>query len=550
MKFTPAVLSETDLSEVAERERPTVVQLYENLSNNEFTEEVWRKTMEEQRNGLLEGPMEISEVPASCPLSRRFGIQQGSKIRCIDDFSMSSVNSCVQGVESPKPHTLDVFAAMCAHTMKIVPSQTTWKGRTFDLTGAYRQCAVHPNSARYAHIMVLDPSTGRLMAFRMKALPFGAVRSVHAFLRISHSLWHLLVYEFWVLSTNYFDDFVTLAMQDEAEAVKTCIHMFFKLVGWLFAETGDKAPDFAEEFHALGVSVNVHAMHCGVVSLGNTSSRRAEIAALITEVLQSGKMTRIMALRLRGRLQFASANIFGRVPKAALAMVTHHAYHSKSNAVDEATRLALGLHLSMLLQGRPREIKAAEQSCWFLQTDASYEPNEVEGTSGIGAVLFDPNGQPVAFFSAEVDGEVLRAMNPGGSKKNIIFECEFLALYAAFQKWNDKVTGSLVIYTDNNAVRDAMISCSTKNMVAKQILVATLTLESDRSLWPWYSRVPTQSNTADKPSRFEIQKLLQMGAKQERLDTVDCWRSVEAINRKWGEEQASAISQLTKSASV
>ena len=38
---------------------------------------------------------------------------------------------------------------------------------------------------------------------------------------------------------------------------------------------------------------------------------------------------------------------------------------------------------------------------------------------------------------------------------------------------------ALVVYTDNNAVRDAMISCHTSNVVARRVLVAALSIESE-----------------------------------------------------------------------
>ena len=546
MRFQPACVNEADLADIAAKEPPNLAHQFENASMNEFSAEVWEKTMAEVKSGLLEGPLPLESVPASFPLSRRFGIQQGAKIRCIDDFSMSSVNASVQSCESPKPQTLDVFAAVCAYAMKMVPGSPGWVGRTFDLTGAYRQCAVKPSSYKYSHIMVLNPFTKKLVAFRMKALPFGAIRSVHSFLRTAHSLWFLLVRELWVLTTNYFDDYVTLATLDEAPSVKSCVHMFFKMLGWLFAEAGEKAPDFSCDFQALGVAVSVKAMHSGVVSLGNTETRRRELIELISTVLQTGRMTKICALKLRGRLQFASANIFGRVAKSALSMVTNHAYHSRGTKVDNSTILALRVHLHLLSQGRPRELRAAGDDCWFLQTDASFEPDKDHASSGVGAVLFNQTGRPVAFFSEKLEDSILAVLNPDGTKKTIIFECEFLALFAAFWKWNAMITGALVIYTDNNAVRDAMISCNTKNSVARSILVATLILESERCLWPWYSRVPTDSNFADAPSRFSISKLLQLGAVRYCLDVGKCWEHVEATSKIWGEQQAATISQLPK----
>ena len=97
----------------------------------------------------------------------------------------------------------------------------------------------------------------------MRALPFGSIRSVHSFLRISHSLWYILVKEFRVLVTNYFEDFISLSPGSEAAAITSCVHLCFKLLGWSFAESGDKAPEFSAEFHALGVFVDVLMLrHC------------------------------------------------------------------------------------------------------------------------------------------------------------------------------------------------------------------------------------------------------------------------------------------------
>ena len=109
--------------------------------------------MDEVKAGLLEGPIDLADVPTNYPLSRRFGIQQGSKVRCIDDFSRSAVNSAAQTCESPKPHTVDVFAAMCVNLMGAISDDTPWVDRTFDLIGAYRQCAINPNSKQFSYIV-------------------------------------------------------------------------------------------------------------------------------------------------------------------------------------------------------------------------------------------------------------------------------------------------------------------------------------------------------------------------------------------------------------
>ena len=82
-------------------------------------------------------------------------MQQGQKVRCVDDFTRSGVNACAQVVESPRPHTLDAIAALCMSLMAGPPSKEQWKSR------------------------------------------------------VGHSLCAILVKEFMVAWTNYFDDFVT-----------------------------------------------------------------------------------------------------------------------------------------------------------------------------------------------------------------------------------------------------------------------------------------------------------------------------------------------------
>ena len=190
--------------------------------------------------------------------------------------------------------------------------------------------------------------------------------------------------------------------------MQSCMHMFFKLVGWQFAEVGEKAPEFAELFSALGVSINVSQFHRGLVMVGNTESRRKELVELLEALIETQVLHKAEALRLRGRLQFAAGNVFGRIARASLAVITQHAYHSHSPRLDQKAVLALTLHRSLLLDGRPRELKPARGRPWFVQTDACYEPDGDSVFAGIGAVLFNENGRPVRFFPQRLDADLLQ----------------------------------------------------------------------------------------------------------------------------------------------
>ncbi len=160
---------------------------------------MWQKTLSELDRGWLLGPFEPEEVPDGYTLSRRFGVVQGQKVRCVDDFTRSSVNLAVQVTESPKPHTVDVLGAPLGEIIKECHGAGPWAIRPFDLKDAHRQCGVSPSSTPHSHIVVRDPDQNPARIFRMLALPFGSVMSVHSFLRVAHSIWFILVHYLSVL---------------------------------------------------------------------------------------------------------------------------------------------------------------------------------------------------------------------------------------------------------------------------------------------------------------------------------------------------------------
>ena len=160
------------------------------------------------------GPFDPHQIPSHYPLSRRFGVVQGEKTRCVDDFS--HVNSYVQVTEGPKPHTIDVLASLLMQAMTTAKESDGWCVRTLDLKDAYRQCAAATSFFAVSHIVVREPSTGMPKVFKMLALCFGSIKSVHAFLRIAYSLRFLAARALDVLWTNYFDDYVCCCPKSEA----------------------------------------------------------------------------------------------------------------------------------------------------------------------------------------------------------------------------------------------------------------------------------------------------------------------------------------------
>ena len=525
-KCTPATMSVGELHDTARRERSQAARAIE--TDPSMVQTVWEQTLAEVQSGLLIGPMELDQVPPHIPLSKRFGIKQGAKTRCVDDFTRSGINSCAQVSESPKPHTIDIIASLGLSLMRHGPAGASWKVRADDLSGACRQCAVHPDSLQFSYILVAVPGENRSVAFQMRAVPFGSVRSVHAFLRVAHSLWAIATSEFLVPWTSYFDDFVTFSDSNEQVSVDVSVRFMLKLLGWHLGELGDKAPPFSGSVNALGVSIDVSSMGEGKIPTDNTANRKLEISSVISSVIEGRRLPRADALRLRGRLQFASGQLFVRLAKKALSIVNGHAYSSKNATLDAETISALRLYLSRLESQRPRAVHRSISQVFFIFTDACFEPDSSSVKAGIGAVLADASAK-VAL------GDVLVNDINKSQRKTVIFELELFAILCAVIGWKQFVTScAMVVNTDNDAVRDCLISCSMSSSNARPIPDLCLKVEFESSFNAWMSRVPTDSNIADAPSRGDCELLHSLGASKTEINVEMVWNDVQEFQMSGG----------------
>ena len=501
--FKPAKLTLKELEDTAKTSRAALLATVRSTGDAEIDETVFQKTLEELECGWLEGPIPFSDLPDNAIVSRRFGIRQTSgdtiKIRLIDDFSASGVNDTVQVESAAKLHTLDVAAALCMELLKVSGDQQ-WLGKTIDLSSAYRQLGISRESKWVPYTAVFDPKTRRPAFFAMRALPFGASNSVYSFLRVAHSLWWLGCKALRLIWSNFFDDFITLARSKEAELVAITAQQFFKLLGWAVS-LGDKDRPFDQTFKALGVEIDCTRWTSGVVSFANTSKRVEELVTTIDKILASGTMSSQEALVLRGRMQFAKAQIWGRASKLCLNAVTSHAYHGASSALDAHTIDCLAAFRECLKSSRPREITPLWDVPFYLFTDASFNPEDKDWPCGLGGVLVNNCGQQISAFSVPLlPTDLLMLGYP--EKSTVIFEAELLALIVALIVWRKVLRHRpCVAYIDNNSTRDVSISGTARTQPGRSLVAQLLEAEDVWGILAWYTRVPSSSNIADAPSR-------------------------------------------------
>ena len=126
--------------------------------------------------------------------------------------------------------------------------------------------------------------------------------------------------------TCFFDDFLTFSKGVHSDNTARTVDMLFRLLGWRYAVEGDKAQEFSASFTALGIQIDLGKFPEGVVEFSNTVKRVKELNETIQLLLNKGPMTVLESQKLRGRMQFADSQLFGRVSKFCMKAVSDHAF--------------------------------------------------------------------------------------------------------------------------------------------------------------------------------------------------------------------------------
>jgi len=328
--------------------------------------------------------------------------------------------------------------------------------------------------------------------------------------------------------TNFYDDFVTFSWDEDAERTGASIELLFDLLGWDFARDGEKALAFDQFFGALGIHVGLSNFDRGFVEFSNTEKRKLELKELISSILEAGFLSLPDSLKLRGRLQFAEGQLFGRIGKLCLKEITSHAFSSGGGKLGSRLKQLLTLFMTQSLDGPPKRICGMSASCSFIFTDACYEPGRVDWQCGLGGIIYNSHGAAVQAFSCALSPDQIASLG-GFVKKTIIFEAELLALIVSFVLWKNLIGNSpVVFYVDNNSARDVAISANSRSKTIASLVEQLLRVEDLASCFCWFARVPSPSNPADDPSRGKTEKLLHLGIPFVDVNDIvaDCLRKL------------------------
>jgi len=193
-----------------------------------------------------------------------------------------------------------------------------------------------------------------------------------------------------------YDDYPLLEFDCLAGTSSKGALSILNMLGWSCNESADKLKEFSGCFDALGVSFVLQDGGSVGPVVKNKPGRTAELVAIIKEVIAANCLSPAAAASLRGKLQFAESQIFGRIAGHAMSLLSARCVDGGTDRSLSAELLqALSWMAQRLVVGMPRCIRLpADQSTILIFTDASVE----NGSSACGGVFHDPSSNNKQFF--------------------------------------------------------------------------------------------------------------------------------------------------------
>ena len=492
------------------------------------------ETTKEVDAGFLDGPFLEDEVTEMLgrpdwSMSQRFLLLQGEdlKPRVIDNYKTSWVNAAFGTSSHLDLHDTDMISCFLAFMLGVFcgdgaidielsggdhlvgrrhsdyDDKPLLLGRGVDLSKAYKQAGVAPQSARHS-ILGVRSETGVWKFFFSKSLPFGATSSVFAFNKITRGIWTILVRKFHLLTTVFYDDFPMLEFDPMAATTTNVVQHLLDLLGWKHATNGKKSVDFSGTMQVLGVSFNLESFWDNQTTVANRPSRVQRILEMLASYSNKGTVSISEAATMHGLLNYAGGFVVGRCLKPAARQFGNMQGGSTDAAFISRLCRDTGEIINRM---RPRQIRYLSNDFpAVIYTDGALEKEQ--GTWG--AVVMIPQLGINAIHWGVVDAGLMRHWTSLGLQQKIC-QIELLAvLLVKYFYRRELANASALFFVDKEAARYCLIKGSSPSLTMYNLCRAVSHIEAEHPAASWYERVASESNIADLPSRFKLKECQQI----------------------------------------
>jgi hypothetical protein len=356
----------------------------------------------------------------------------------------------------------------------------------------------------------------------MYGQPFGAGHAVPNFYRIAEWFCRFVRRYFRVQVEHFFDDFFVVEPEDTIGSAHGCLKSAATLLGLDFDPEKDQLP--AAVFDVLGVTFDASAVASeACIRVRPKTSRVKALVADIDDIFRRGTLRNHQAASLVGKYTFINDQMFGRVGRAVVpALRARSTQPAVATSLTPAIRASLSLMKAFMATAPPRKLplNLAQLGQSVLYTDASDVPGRAAGRYMIGGVLFSPRLAAPEFFFAAVPEEVVAQWLP---KKTQIGQLELFAGPVALDTWAECLHHTCLFHwIDNDSATASIIKGYSARPDSVKIVGDYWLRAARQELFIYADRVPSKSNIADGPSRFDFAEVSRLGCiqRQPRTDLL------------------------------
>ncbi|CAE7227242.1 unnamed protein product [Symbiodinium sp. CCMP2592] len=481
MAYKPPQQSVEKLMQQAVWRRKNTISKCKPTGDTAADDELWSQTLGEVEQGWIDGPYwaesEVSERLGSAEwmCTRRFPIVQGPKVRIIDDCLQSGLNLAYAAYNKLRLMDADAFISLvlllirCSHQpgsmiqldsgeQLVVKRHPEW-GDGLDLLGKTLDL-----SAAYKQLGCRpDTKFNRVLDFMVGLL-------------------------------------------------STCL-------GWNVALQPKKNQPFSQTFTLLGIELSLKTADQGILKVRNKPDRVLELRAELDRLLSQGYMKRSEASSLHGRLNFAQGQLHGCPIKPALKFLSQVAANGWDDALADDFKLVIGYIAACFATDSPRVIHALDSRYAIkLFTDGAWD-NRI---AGAGAVLQYALDQGPKVAEVVVPECLIEHWGRHGGTQ-LISQLELFPVLVSLVSWGPQLAGRRILaFIDNNGVRDSLIKGSSP-LPDHFVMLSMIAWVARRYHFTlWFTRVASESNPADKPSRSQAREAAEeLGGSLELPLTLD-----------------------------
>ena len=502
------------------------------------------------KEGFCDGPFSSQQVTEQLgtdewiPL-RRFGIEQKTKIRGVDDASDNLVNSTSSREEKLEISSVDRIIATARYWETVLPGIRlgAW---ALDERKAYRTVPVHPEQRRFSVVAIVNPNKDNegiphpyVEYYIMNGHCFGFTNAVYNYCRRPLALRFVLREIFGIMTDDYVDDRWGIEPRDTIESSYRTTVSVTRLLGIQTQddkaqgppETIDMNSDDAKEPwtrpELLGVIIDLDRHEAQI-----KPKRRELLLGEINAILEPScrKLSPGQASKLRGKLQFTTSTLFGRTGRAYMRALAERQYENAKRglAINEAIEEALRGWLHILENGRPRPIpdRPGGPADAVIFTDGSSERD----VKTIGGVFFAWWREAPSAFSSSVTKRIVDHWIP---RKSDITMVELLAVVLAVYHYGPEVLGKrVIILIDSQAALDALIKGYSRKDDTCHLITVFWTLVHDHNITVYLDRVSTDANISDGVSRSKVKEAIALGWEIEHPDIEEVAGTDSAFGRE------------------